>query len=170
MSTATIFFSWQSDTPTREGRNTIEKALEPAVKRISEDFIVEEPFRELRVDKDTKDVPGLPPIFHTILEKIDRAAVFVPDLTFVSQRSNGDPSPNPNVLIEFGYALKSLTHVRIVAVMNTAHGQPARDSLPFDLALHRFPITYRLPDGAPDEMRRSVREQLTKELEAALRA
>jgi len=170
MSTATIFFSWQSDRPTREGRNTIEAALEAAVKRISGDFVVEEPFRELRVDKDTKDVPGLPPIFHTILEKIDRATVFVPDLTFVSQRPNGDPSPNPNVLIEFGYALKSLTHVRIVAVMNTAHGQPARDSLPFDLALHRFPITYHLPDGAPDEVRRSARERLTKELEAALKA
>lgn len=83
--------SWQSDRATREGRNTIEKALEAAAKCISEDFTVEESSRELRVDKDTKDVPGLPPIFHTILEKIDRATVFVPDFTFVSRRPNGDP-------------------------------------------------------------------------------
>jgi len=113
---STIFFSWQSDTPSRGGRNFFEEALKSAIQRLSNDIQVDEPGREpLQLDKDTKNVPGSPPVVDTILRKIDRAAVFVPDLTFVAQRGNGDPMPNPNVLIEYGYALKSVGHNRIVA-------------------------------------------------------
>jgi Molybdopterin-binding domain of aldehyde dehydrogenase len=48
----------------------------------------------------------------TIFRKIDKAAAFVPDLTLVSERRDGRPTPNPNVLIEYGWALKSLGHGR----------------------------------------------------------
>jgi hypothetical protein len=100
----TVFFYWQSDRPTREGRNLIERALEAAVSRIADDAAVEEAVREgLTVDKDTKGVPGSPPLFDTILKKIEGATVVVPDLTFVGTRSNGEPTPNPNVLIEYWY-------------------------------------------------------------------
>jgi hypothetical protein len=98
MSEARVFFSWQSDRLAREGKNLIERALDIATKRISKDLQIEEDPRDpLKLDKDTLDVPGSPPIFDTIRQKIDRAAVFVADLTFVSTRPNGDPSPNPNV-------------------------------------------------------------------------
>jgi hypothetical protein len=170
MSAATVFFSWQSDTPTREGRNLIEGALRKALERIAEDISVDEAPRELRLDKDTQGVAGLPPVFDTILAKIDRAAVFVPDFTFVAHRQNGDPIPNANVLIEYGYALKSISHNRIVAVMNTAYGTPKRETMPFDLAHHRFPIQYDVPEGAPDDERRTQRDQLAKALESAIRA
>lgn len=166
----TVFFSWQSDRPSREGRNVIEKALEEAVVRIAKDVKVEEAVREgLRVDKDTKDVPGSPPIFQTILRKIDEASVFVADLTMCGVRSDGGPTPNPNVLIEFGWALKSLGFSQILTVMNAAHGEPTRESMPFDLASLRFPITYNLPDGASSESRNAERAQLSKTLETALR-
>jgi hypothetical protein len=95
----TVFFSWQADTPTREGRNFIERALERAVARISADTTVEEAQRELEVDRDTKGVPGSPPIVETIFGKIDGAAVFLPDLTFIGKRPDGRPTPNPNLLI-----------------------------------------------------------------------
>lgn len=88
----TIFFSWQADTPTREGRNFIERALERAAKRISVDTNVEEAIRELEIDRDTKGAPGSPPIVETIFRKIDKAAVFVPDLTFVGKRLDGRPN------------------------------------------------------------------------------
>jgi hypothetical protein len=121
----TVFFSWQSDRPTREGRNLIERALEAAVSRMADDAAVEEAVREgLTLDKDMKGVPGSPPLFDTILKKIEGATVFVPDLTFVGTRSNGEPTPNLNVLIEYGWALRHLGHHRIVAVMNEAHGGP----------------------------------------------
>jgi hypothetical protein len=164
----TVFFSWQSDRSTQKGRNLIESALESAVSRIAEDTEVDPAVRDLAVDKDTKGVSGSPPIFDTILKKIKEAAVFVPDLTFVGNRVDGDPTPNPNVLIEYGWALKCLGHHRIVAVMNEAYGKPA--SLPFDLAHHRFPITYNVPDDASDSLRREQRKKLSETLEAALRA
>jgi len=165
----TVFFSWQSDRPTREGRNLIERALEAAVSRIADDAAVEEAVREgLTLDKDTKGVPGSPPLFDTILKKIEGATVFVPDLTFVGTRSNGEPTPNPNVLIEYGWALRHLGHHRIVAVMNEAHGGPK--SLPFDLAHHRFPITYNVQDDATESVRQVERLRLAKVLESGIKA
>lgn len=169
MSAATVFFSWQSDRPTKEGRNLIEKALRIALERVETDIQIDESPRELILDKDTEGVPGSPPVFDTILEKIDRAAVFVPDLTFVAARQNGDPIPNPNVLIEYGYALKRVGHNRIVPVMNTSYGKPKRETMPFDLAHHRFPIQYEVPEGAPDEERKAQRDKLAKVLESAIR-
>jgi hypothetical protein len=167
----TVFYSWQSDRPTREGRNFIERALQAAVTRIAEDMQVEEAVRDgLEVDRDTKDVPGSPPIFQTILSKIDRASVFVADLTFCGVRCDGGPTPNPNVLIEYGWALKSLSHFQVLTVMNEAYGKPTRESLPFDLAHMRFPITYNLPDEAHDAARLEEREQLAKKLEIALKS
>src|SRR5207302_8308720 len=111
----------------------IERALERAASRTGDDTSVEEAIRDLSIDRDTKDVPGSPPIVDTIFQKIDKAAVFVPDLTFVGHRLDGRPTPNPNVLIEYGWALKSLGHARIVPVMNTAFGQPSADTMPFNL-------------------------------------
>jgi hypothetical protein len=101
--TSTVFFSWQADTVPIIGRNVIERALERAIARIGRDTEIEEAVRELAIDKDTQDVPGSPPIVETIFKKIDQAAVFVPDLTFVGKRLDGRPTPNPNVLIEYGW-------------------------------------------------------------------
>src|ERR1035437_7347562 len=124
---ATVFFSWQSDRPTTEGRNFIERALEIAVRSISQDIELQPALRDgLEVDKDTKNVPGSPKIFETILQKIELATVFVPDFTFVAKRPNGDPTPNPNVLIEYGYARKCKQFCQLMPVMNTAYGEPNR--------------------------------------------
>jgi len=167
----TIFYSWQSDRPKNRCRNVIERALKDAIRRIAVDVQVEVAIRDgLELDRDTKNVPGSPPVFDTILEKIARSSVFVPDLTFVGNRSNGKPTPNPNVLIEYGYALSRPGHSRIVAVMNRAYGPPTTEDMPFDLVHRRFPITYALPEDTTDEARRSAREALSKELETALRA
>ncbi len=65
-----IFFSWQSSRSPREGRNLIERALKIAIENLSEDAALEEAIRDgLDLDKDTKNVPGNPPIFDTILER-----------------------------------------------------------------------------------------------------
>lgn len=64
--THTVFFSWQSDRPTKEGRNLIERALEAAVARVVEDAAVEEAPRDIAVDRDTAGEPGSPPIVDTI--------------------------------------------------------------------------------------------------------
>ena len=148
----------------------IESALENAVKRIAEDASIDEPYRELSVDKDTKNVPGSPRIFETILSKIEQASAFVADLTYCGNRVEGGPTPNPNVLIEYGYALKALSENRVISVMNSAYGEASRESMPFDLLTRRYPISYSLRDDSSETERRECRRQLSKRLEDALRA
>ena len=166
----TVFFSWQTDLPSKENRNFIEKALKNAIKKIASDTEVEEAIREeLEMDQDTLGVPGSPAIVETILKKIDRATIFLADLTFVGKRLDGRPTPNPNVLIEYGWALKSLGLTRILTVMNTAFGEPTRESMPFDMAHLRFPITYSLTADAIEEFREAERSRLESKLGEALK-
>jgi len=100
-----IFYSWQSDLPNRTNRGLIQSALKKASKDIrSDDSINVDPV----VDRDTLGEPGSPDIAATILRKIDEATAFVCDVSIVCRPVNGRPCPNPNVLVELGYALKSI--------------------------------------------------------------
>ncbi len=166
-----IFFSWQSDTDSAAGRNFIERALERAIRAIGFDTEVEAAVREgLEIDRDTRGVAGWPPIVDTIFKKIDCAAVFVADMTFAGRRPlDNAPIPNPNVLIEYGWALKSLGHARIVAVMNTAYGNPRDEEMPFDMRHLRHPIQYCCAEDADANTRTESRRLLAKELEGAIR-
>lgn len=166
-----IFYSWQSDRPTSTGRNLIERALQRAIGMLQSDAEIEEALRdELAVDKDTSGVPGSPPIAEAIFKKIDAASVFVPDLTFVGVRTEkAQPTPNPNVLVEYGWALKSRGHERIVAVMNDFYGEPSTESLPFDLKHLRFPIRYTCPPDASQETRSAAQVKLARDLARAIK-
>jgi hypothetical protein len=154
----TVFYSWQSDSPSNLNRNFIEKALHEALKRLHSDAALENALRDTTVelDKDNKGVAGSPPITETILQKIEECAVFVADLTFVGQSKDGMKNasgkprqfPNPNVLIEYGYALRCHSHRKMIGIMNTAFGNPDAESLPFDLRHLRWPITYRLMEAS----------------------
>lgn len=154
----TVFYSWQSDTPSNLNRTFIEKALLEALKRLHSDATLENALRDTTVelDKDTKGVAGSPPIAETILKKIDDCAVFVADVTFVGEskaalcdaEEKPRQFPNPNVMLEYGYALKRHSHAALIAVMNTAFGKPDGDLLPFDLRHLRWPITYHLPPSS----------------------
>ena len=169
----TIFYSWQSDTPTRTGRNFIEDALKRAIELLLRDDVAVKPaFRAegIEIDRDTLNVPGTPPIVETIFNKIDEAAIFLGDLTFVATRIDGRPSPNPNVLIEYGWALKSLGHSRIITAMNTCHGEPEDSKLPFNMKHLRRPISYYLPDNATAGETGVERERLALEFKGAIRA
>lgn len=120
------------------------------------------------LDHDTKDVPGLAPIADTIFDKIDSAALFVADVTLTGVTPDGKKTPNPNVLIELGYALKALGTERIVLVANSAAGFRPED-LPFDLRHRRGPITYEVGEGADREAKSKAKKALMKELVLALR-
>jgi hypothetical protein len=165
----TIFFSWQLDRNGRAGKDLIQESLELATNQISADTTVEPAIRDITVDHDTKGVSGTPPIVETIFHKIDQAAVFVPDLTFVGKRVDGRPTPNPNVLIEYGWALNSLKHSRIVPVMNIAHGEPSAEAMPFDMRHLRNPTTYVCADNVGDDGRTKIVAALAEELEIQIR-
>jgi hypothetical protein len=167
-----LFFSWQSDTPTEWGRNFVERALTKAAINLIKDLTVEESVRDsgFAIDKDTKGVSGTPPIVETIFKKIDDAVAYVADLTFVGERRDGRPTPNPNVLVEYGWALKSLGYTRIITLMNTAYGEPSDNSLPFNMKHLRLPIVYHLPEGSNDKVKQEVRKVLVGMLESAIKA
>ncbi|MBE9210118.1 hypothetical protein IQ244_27200 [Nostoc sp. LEGE 06077] len=156
-----IFYSWQSDLPNKTNRGFIEAALEAATKSIrNDDSIKVEPV----IDRDTKDVPGSPDIAHTIFEKIEQAQVFVCDVSIINQNSSSRLTPNPNVLLELGYAIKALGWNNIIMVINSAVAKP--EQLPFDLRMRRV-IPYFMPEESED--RSTERKQLQSKLEGALR-
>jgi hypothetical protein len=156
-----VFYSWQSDLPNATNRGFIQKALENAARSIRDDNSIQvEPV----IDRDTVDVPGAPDIAGTILDKIEKAQVFVCDVSIVKGRTRERPAPNPNVLVELGYALKALGSPRIILVMNTAFGEP--ELLPFDLRMKRV-VKYHIPEEQQD--RAGERKMLQGLLENGLR-
>ena len=155
----TVFYSWQTDHPNRCNRGFIGRALEQAIAGLRRDAELE---AAPRLDKDTEGVPGSPDIAATIFEKIDNASAFVADISLVSPEGVR-ATPNPNVLIELGYAMKALGPDRVVMVANTFFGP--LESLPFDLRLKRV-LAY---SQSPEDDAKESREKLRSRLEAALR-
>lgn len=154
--TVTIFYSWQSDRPNNVNRGFIEDALNKAIKQIGKEAQVQS---SLRLDKDTQGIPGTPSIVETIFNKISECAIFVPDLTHVGEDNRKKMLPNPNVLIEYGWALKEVTNKRIVSIVNTAYGKYSPESLPFNIRHLRAPISYKLSDTSSldDKKREKVK-------------
>ena len=153
----TVFWSWQSDRNERETRHLLRESLVIALDRLAAGTDIED---RLDIDHDTRGIPGTPDIVTSILEKIDDATVFVADITPIAVSEGGKHLPNPNVLIELGYAKKSLGTARVVTVWNTAFTQSRPEDLPFDLRGRRGPITYSLEQNAPREALRSARALL----------
>jgi hypothetical protein len=169
--TVRVFYSWQSDR--RQNRNFIRSALEAAVRELRQDLALEEAQRDIILDRDTQGLPGSPAIADAILTKIRSADVFIGDLTFIDDNLNGQAqddarrTPNPNVMLEYGYALHALGDARIIGVFNEAYGSPQQ--LPFDLAHRRWPIRFNLPDGVSDS-RQNERQRVSVILKEALRS
>ncbi|MFG1210920.1 hypothetical protein V5F72_00685 [Xanthobacter flavus] len=159
-----VFYAWQSDRPTAINRNFIRNALDKAAAQITGD---PSSGVDVLIDADTEGVVGTPPVTETILGKIAAADVFVPDLTFVAETDTGKLTPNPNVMIEYGYALRALTFTAMMPVMNTHFGPP--ESLPFDMGHVRYPTQYEASPEISDGERRKRRDRLSQTLEAILR-
>jgi hypothetical protein len=156
----TVFYSWQADIRAAANRTLIQNALEGAATALGKSQLGVEPV----IDRDTVNVPGSPDIAHTIFSKIDLAAAFVADVTIVNSGEKR-PSPNPNVLVELGYAFRALGEARIILVQNDAFGLP--EQLPFDIRRKRV-LTYNSPADAAD--RSAARRSLQATLETALAA
>jgi len=122
---------------------------------------------------DTQGLPGSPAIADAILTKIRSADVFIGDLTFIDGDLGTEPAsdtrrtPNPNVMLEYGYALHALGDAKIIGVFNEACGSPQQ--LPFDLAHRRWPIRFNLPNGESAN-RQNEKQLLTRALKDAVRS
>jgi predicted nucleotide-binding protein len=176
----TIFYSWQSDLDAAITRNFIEEALKRAAKSIASD---RQTTVEPVIDRDTFGVTGAPGISEAIFSKIDRCDVFVSDVSIINGTTASAtpisllratlgrfikspdirPTPNPNVLVELGYAAARLGWDRIILVQNTAFGSV--EQLPFDLRGRRI-VPYKLTSR---ENRKDIRLEFRQGIEAALR-
>jgi hypothetical protein len=103
----------------------------------------------------------------TILNKIAGAAILVADLTPIGQSAN-KWLPNPNVMIELGWAMRRPGWERVIGVLNTASGAKVED-LPFDIRQRRV-IAYELFESVDKDARKKVRTDLVKVLKGAITA
>lgn len=153
-----VFYSWQSDLPGNETRSLIQSGIDAAVKAMRNTV-------EIVADRDTKNVPGTPDIPATIFSKIADSDIFVADISIVNKYSTFDESgnikgnikfsPNPNVLLELGYAAALLGWDNIICIIDTDYGQI--EDLPFDLD-HRRPFAYSLNGREKGDIRKSIRD------------
>jgi len=174
-----IFWSWQSDTHQPSNRYFVRDVLGNLAKTLNgvddtaeesdrpvdteEDEQAETDDAFVSVDHDTKGLGGSPRIAERILEKIAAAAVFVADVTPVAKTSSGKLVPNPNVMIELGYALRVLGEERIVLVANQAFDAKL-SGLPFDLRHRSAPAFYTLKRDATEERKAEVAAELMSNL------
>jgi len=120
----TVFFSWQSDFP--QSRRIISDALKNAKKVLASK---KQPI-DIIIDQGTDKVPGIPQIDTTILSKIMNCDVFVADITPVHVIEE-DLLPNPNVLLELGFAMGVVGMSCIILLAK--EGEWKVKDLPFDI-------------------------------------
>jgi hypothetical protein len=156
-----VFYSWQSDLPNNTNRGFIDEALKGAINQLSSEGTLE---LEPSIDRDTQGVPGAPNISATILEKIRSSDAFVADISIVtgSPSGGGRAHPNPNVLIELGYAIATLGWERVILVCNEQYGSDS--DLPFDVRQHRR-INYTVRH---DEPKAGAKKLLTGQLKTRI--
>lgn len=157
----TAFFAWQLDTPAEQNKTFIWNALTAATNSAGSLAVPEE---SPRPESDTGGVAGSPNIVETVFTRIRNCAFFIADLTFSAKTESGKLVPNPNVLIELGYAARSIGWERTILVLNQAYGKAKY--LPFDILQHRWPIEYQMSERTVVGERRF--EQLSDALAAAI--
>jgi DNA-binding PadR family transcriptional regulator len=135
-----IFYSWQSDLPPTRNQLFIQECIEDAISVLAAEGVQLVP----SLDRDTQGEPGAPDIAETILAKIDNCDMFICDVSIVTRAESARACPNPNVMLELGYAAKRLDWGRITNVFNLAYGSV--EEVPFDLR-HRRIIKYSLQSG-----------------------
>lgn len=162
-----IFYSWQTDSPDLCNRRFIREALDGAVAQLGEGSVEDAP----RVDSGMEGISGSPEVATVMFEKIQESSIFVGDMTLVGSITghSGEVKrvPNPNVLLEMGYAAGVAGWGRVICVMNEHFG--TRKELPFDVRNRRFPIDYDFDPRIP-KAKDKLREDLTKWLKIAIEA
>lgn len=161
-----IFYSWQSDVKKNTNNFFIKKSIEKAIKKIRREIDL-----ELSLDKDTEKTSGSPNIADTIFKKISTCNLFICDVTIINKKQLSfnriRKTPNPNVLIELGYAIKAVGWNRIICVCNTNFGK--LENLPFDIRQNRI-ATYELKTNANISQKQICEKKLVNTLYTAIKS
>lgn len=144
----TIFYSWQSDLPNAKNRTLIETCLKKAIKSLRDEI---KEVSEILIESDSRNDIGTPDLTESIFEKIDTCDIFVADISIINSQSNYRKMSNPNVLIELGYAARSVGWNNIICLFNGEYGEV--EQLPFDIR-SRKPIIYSTQKEITEEKTR----------------
>ncbi len=122
------FYSWQSDK--KDVSQKIETALKNKFKEMEKRGIY------IELVKATDGISGSRVLEEVILENIKRCDFFIADLTPVTRHTTCDGKtklvPNPNCMLEFGYALRHFNPECVIAYMQLEDDDNHYE-LPFDL-------------------------------------
>lgn len=154
----TIFYSWQSDLPNSTNRTFIEACLKNAVKLLKEEI---REVSEFCIESDSRNDIGTPDLTESIFSKIDKCDIFIGDISIINPESCFRKTPNPNVLIELGYAVKTLGWQNIICMFNSDYGNV--ELLPFDIR-SRKPIIYNTSKDTHD-----IKTAITKILKRTIK-
>ena len=147
-----VFYSWQSDIKANRSfiQSCIEKAIKNVVKKHKTDIEL-----EINIDRDTRNKSGSPPIANTIFKKIETADIFICDVTIVNKAPFNRflqlrLAPNPNVLIELGYAVHVIGWERVICICNTEFN--SIEELPFDMRGHRITTFHKTTPDSKEKL------------------
>lgn len=130
------FYSWQSDLPNNSNRGFIYSCVEKALKEVYKN---NEVISEFYIESDSRGDAGTPDLVSSIFSKIDSCDIFIADISIINKEVSSRKTPNPNVLIELGYACSKIGWEKTICVFNSDYGEI--ENLPFDIR-NRKPIIY----------------------------
>ena len=144
-----IFYSWQSDLPNSKNRGLISNCLTKAMKIVYNNL---NEITDFEIISDSRGETGTPDLVSTIFSKVDDCDIFISDISIINNFQSPDYKsrlcPNPNVMIELGYAAKSIGWEKIICVINTEYSRI--EDLPFDIRL-RKPLSYNTSNSVENE-------------------
>lgn len=140
-----LFYSWQSDLPNNSNRGLIQSCIEISLKEI---FNENNNITEYKIESDSRDEVGTPDLVSSIFSKIDECDILLADISIINSNSELRKVPNPNVLIELGYASARIGWEKIICLFNKDYGRI--EDLPFDIR-SRKPLLYSTQNKETDK-------------------
>lgn len=162
-----VFYSWQSDLDKKTNNYFIKEQIRNAIRKINKNVLYDEREENLvELDHDTKGISGSPQIDSTIFDKINSSDVFIGDVSIInSEYKKLRKTPNPNVLIELGFAAKTLGWGNIILIANLHYSD--LEKLPFDIKGRRI-TTYDLAPNSDKGFQKKQKEKLSQILVDAI--
>lgn len=158
-----LFYSWQSDSDERVNKLFQRDVLKMALKGLKKS----DPELAARLLQDTTGTTGTPEIAGTIFDRIDDSFCVASDISIINPDSDERKTPNPNVLLELGYAAKSIGWDRIITFFNSHYGKV--EDLPFNIRGRRPTVRYELAPNVSDEELQKSATHLAQSLQRQIK-
>lgn len=156
----TIFYSWQGDLNLKTNKYFIERVLKRSISTVNNYLNKNLQYSQNNkisiLDQATRGLKGSTEIASSIFTKIKNSQLFIADVSIVVN-SEERKFPNPNVLIELGFAASTLGWENLILIFNTSTGKI--EDLPFDIRGRRI-LDYNLINNALSTEIKSASKEL----------